>query len=156
MKIEFNIENSKYLTSVNFDSLEIPVVREIFSRYKAREEALLAKSPDIAFIFHYLLESSESKDESVTIHLKPDDSEFFLIDFLIETVDYLDNDLSEFRKVLSDEPYFSSEHHFPEESSTNSTKLDVESLDDKIAITANLAGDLELFLLNDGQESQAA
>ena len=153
MKIETSIENSKYLTSVNFSSLEIPVVREIFSRYEAREEAFLDKSPDIAFIFHYLLESSESNNRSVTIHLKPEDSEFFLIDLLIETVDYLENDLSESRKVLSDKPYFSSSHHFSEDDSTNSTELDVESLDDKIAITANLAGDLELFIMKDGQES---
>lgn len=156
MNIESNVENPKYSTSITFQSLEIPVVKELISRYQAREEELLAKSPDIAFIFHYLLESSESNDKPITVYLKPEDSELFLIDFLTETVDYLDNDLSEFRKVLSDKPFYSSDQHSSEDSSANSDELDVESLDDKIAITSNLVGDLGLFIIKDGQESQSA
>ena len=127
--------------------MEIPVVKDISTRYSSREKDYLKENPDIDFIFNYIMESPDVAGKPVTIHLKPEHLTLFIIELLVETVDYIESDLYEFRKVSTDAKFFN-----PQGNDSGESDGSIIPLDDKITIASYIAGDLMLFLDESGRK----
>lgn len=153
MKIETNIENSKYPTAITFNSFEVPVIKDIATRYSAREKDFLRENPKIDFIFHYIIESPKNSGKPITIPLSTETLTFLSIELSVETVDYIEKDLKEFREILTHKPYYSSQEQGSSGTDSDADHVNIESLDDKIAIASNIYGDLELFLIESEQSN---
>lgn len=151
MKIETNIENSKYPTAITFNSFEVPVIKDIATIYSSREKEFLSEYPEIEFIFHYIIESSKNSDRPISIPLSAKNFAFFIIELSVETVDYIGKDQKEFRETLTQKPFYSSQDGNSLSVSNDSTDVSIERLDDNIAIASNIYGDLELYLIESEQ-----
>lgn len=125
--------------SLELDSSDIPVMREVFSHYVTGNQELLADNVNLGFMIHAFLETTKDSHEPVTIGLGYEDSEFFLKIIAHAIRDYVENDLIPFREMLAPEASWSVELKDNEEAPESPTP----ELDEKIEIAARLAMDFE-------------
>lgn len=122
--------------SIKFDTKDLPIIRDVFSKYASDNQELFEKNARYGFIFHAFLEVVKDCDEPITIGLKYEYSEVFLEEMAYAIRDHVENDLLPFREAIVP-PEFSWSVGL--EDNEESLESPVPDLDDRIVRAARLA-----------------